>query len=42
MLAQQNTLPTSKPTLDISILSYSTAPPQSLSATVAYSNSHCV
>ena len=36
LLAQQNTLP--EPTLDISMLSYSTGPPQSLSA-AAYSNS---
>lgn len=36
LLAQQNTLP--EPTLDISMLSYSAGPPQSLSA-VAYSNS---
>jgi len=37
LLAQQNTLP--EPTLDISLLSYSAAPPQSLSAAAAYSNS---
>jgi len=36
LLAQQNTLP--EPTLDISMLSYSAGPPQSLSA-AAYSNS---
>lgn len=36
LLAQQNTLP--EPTLDISMLSYSTGPPQSLAA-AAYSNS---
>ena len=35
LLAQQNTLP--EPTLDISMLSYSTGPPQSLAA-AAYSN----
>ena len=37
LLAQQNTLP--EPTLDISMLSYSAALPQSLSAAAAYSNS---
>lgn len=36
LLAQQNTLP--EPTLDISMLSYSAGPPQSLAA-AAYSNS---
>jgi sorting nexin-8 len=38
LLAQQNTLP--EPTLDISMLSYSTGPPQSLAAVYSNHNHH--